>query len=37
MRARAEQIWKLICLYSEDLYSVLNRYNVAKYTQFYLR
>jgi hypothetical protein len=33
---RASQLQKLIYIYLEDMYSVLNCYNVAKYTECYL-
>jgi hypothetical protein len=29
------QLWKLILIYSEDMYSVLNCFNVAKHAEFY--
>jgi hypothetical protein len=34
---RALQLRKLVWIYSEDFYSVLNWYNVAKYIEFYVR
>jgi hypothetical protein len=33
---RALQLWELIEIYSEDMYSGLNSHNVAKGSQFYL-
>jgi hypothetical protein len=36
LQKRASQIWKLIQMYSEDMYSVLTCHNVAKHTEFYL-
>jgi hypothetical protein len=33
---RALQLWKLMHIYSEDMYSVLNCHNVAKHAEFYL-
>jgi ribosomal protein L31 len=33
---RALQFWKLISIYSEDMYSVLNCHTVAEHTEFYL-
>jgi hypothetical protein len=33
---RALQLWKLVQIYSEGMYNVLNCCNVAKYTGFYL-
>jgi hypothetical protein len=33
---RALQLWNLIYIYSEDMYSVLSCSNVAKHTEFYL-
>jgi hypothetical protein len=32
---RALQLWKLIYIYSEDMYSVFNCHIVAKHTEFY--
>jgi hypothetical protein len=33
---RALQLWKSISIYSEDMYSVLKCYDIAKHTEFYL-
>jgi hypothetical protein len=33
---RALQHWKLVWIYSYDIYNVLNCHNVAKHTEFYL-
>jgi hypothetical protein len=32
----ALQLWKLIYIYSDDMNSVLNGHNVAKYSDFYV-
>jgi hypothetical protein len=32
----ALQLWELVFIYSESMYSVLNCHNVAKHTKFYL-
>jgi hypothetical protein len=33
---RALQLWKLISIYSENMYSVLNCHDAAKHTELYL-
>jgi hypothetical protein len=33
---RAWKLWKLIQIFSEDVYSVINCHDVAKHTEFYL-
>jgi hypothetical protein len=33
---RALQLWNLVYIYSEDMYSVLNCHTVPKHIEFYL-
>jgi hypothetical protein len=33
---RALQLWKLMQMYSDDMYSILNCHSVEKYAEFYL-
>jgi hypothetical protein len=33
---RALQLWEIIWIYSEDMFSVLNYHNIAKYAELYV-